>query len=137
MKKKSDKCNDKNCPIHGSLKTRGRNFVGTIISTKMQNTATVEWERRSFLRKYERYEKMRSRVKAHNPKCINAQEGDLVKIMECRPLSKTKNYVIIESLGKEKGFKEKMEAREEAKVLKKKEEPEAEEKDAANKSEGN
>ena len=84
----------------------------------MQKTAIVEWERKQFLSKYERYEKRRSRVKAHSPSCIGAQDGDIVKIMECRPLSKTKNFVIVEILGKEKGFKERMEAEDEAKVKK-------------------
>ncbi len=128
MKKSLKKCNDENCPFHGNLMTRGRNFIGTVISTKMQRTALVEWNRRQYLRKYERYEKKRSKVKAHNPECINAKDGDLVKIVECRPLSKTKNLVIIEVLGKEKGFKEKMEAREESKADIKKEEKTEEEK---------
>lgn len=124
MKKTSSKkCNDKNCPVHGSLNIRGRSFIGSVISTKMQKTAIVEWGRRGYLRKYERYEKKRSKVKAHNPECINAKDGDLVEIRETRPLSKTKNFVIVKVLGKEKGFKEKMEAREEAKVkVKEKEE---------------
>ena len=116
MKNSSKKCDDGNCPVHGSLNVRGRSFTGTVISTKMQKTAIVEWGGRSYLRKYERYEKKRSKVKAHNPDCIGAKEGDLVEIAECRPLSKTKNFVIVKVLGKEKGFKEKMEAREEAKV---------------------
>lgn len=125
MKKKiAGKCNDKNCPFHSSLKVRGRSFIGTVISTKMRKTALAEWERRHYLGKYERYEKRRSRVKVHNPDCISAKEGNLVKIMECRPLSKTKNFVIVEVLGKEKGFKERMEAREEAKVVKEKAEEE-------------
>ncbi len=111
----------------GGLSLRGRAFVGTVISSKMQKTVTVEWERRHFLKKYERYERRRSRVKAHNPDTINAQEGDIVKIMECRPLSKTKNFVVIEILGKERGFKEKMEALDESKFKKevKKEEKES------------
>ena len=141
MKKKvTGRCDDKNCPFHGSSKIRGRSFIGTLISTKMQKTAIVEWGRRYYLRKYERYEKRRSKVKVHNPDCINAKEGDLVKIVECKPLSKTKNFVIVEVLGKEKGFKERMEAREEAKVVKKKVEEEEKierEEDAASKSESN
>ena len=35
--------------------------------------------------------------------------------MECRPLCKTVNFVIIENLGKEKGFKQRMESLEESK----------------------
>ena len=54
----------------------------------------------------------------HNTICINAKEGDIVKIMECRPLSKSKNFVIVEVLGKERLFKERMEAEEESKVKK-------------------
>lgn len=116
MKDISKKCNDKNCPVHGSLNVRGRSFTGAVISTKMQKTAIVEWGGRIYLKKYERYEKKRSKVKAHNPDCIGAKEGDLVEIAECRPLSKTKKFAIVKILGREKGFKEKMEAREEAKV---------------------
>ena len=99
-KKASQKCNDGNCPFHGSLRTRGKGFIGTVVSTKMQKTAIVEWERRYYLRKYERYEKRRSKVKVHNPNCINAKEGELVKAVECRPLSKTVNFVIVKKFGK-------------------------------------
>ena len=118
VEKPKGKCDDANCPFHGRLSCRGRVFTGTIISVKMQKTAIVEWERKQFLSKYERYEKRRSRVKAHSPSCIGAQDGDIVKIMECRPLSKTKNFVIVEILGKEKGFKERIEGQEESKVKK-------------------
>lgn len=116
------KCNDMKCPFHGNLSVRGRQFTGVVVSTRMRKTAVIEFERLHFLRKYERYEKRRTKLKVHNPECINAKEGDLVDIMECRPLSKTKNFIIIQKLGIEKGFKEKMEARESAKITAKKEE---------------
>ncbi len=128
------KCNDEKCPFHGRLKCRGKIFTGTIISTKMQKTVTVEFKRQHFLPKYERYEKRRTRIKAHNPECISAKDGDIVKISECRPLSKTKNFVIIENLGKEKGFQERMEALEEGKKRKKEKEEATEEQDASSKS---
>ena len=111
-------CEDDNCPFHGTLKCRGRIFTGTVVSSRMQKTVNVEWEWQNYLRKYERYEKKRGRVKAHNPSCINANEGDIVKIMECRPLSKTKNFVVVEVLGREKRFEQRMEAEEESKVKK-------------------
>ena len=99
--KKADKeCNDNNCPFHGSLRCRGRIFVGTVTGTKMHKTATVEWARRNYLQKYERYEKRITRLKVHNPPCINAKVDDHVKIMESRPISKTKNFVIIEVMKK-------------------------------------
>lgn len=78
------------------ISTRGRVFEGTVISDKMHKTVTVEWHRRKFVPKYERYERRRSKVKAHNPESMNAKTGDTVKIMETRPLSKTKNFIVIE-----------------------------------------
>ncbi|MBC7110345.1 MAG: 30S ribosomal protein S17, partial [Archaeoglobi archaeon] len=42
--------------------------------------------------------KKRSKLHAHNPPCINARVGDVVKIAECRPLSKTKHFVVVEIL---------------------------------------
>lgn len=116
------KCNDMKCLFHGSLSVRGRQFTGVVVSARMRKTAVIEFERLHFLRKYERYEKRRTKLKVHNPECVNAKEGDLVSIMECRPLSKTKNFVIIKKSGVEKGFKEKMEAREAAKIVEKREE---------------
>ena len=98
------------------------------MSCRMQKTCVVEWARKKYIPKYERYEQRRTKIKVHNPSCIDAKEGDIVKIMECRPISKTKNFVIIEKLGAEKGFKARMEAIESSKVEPKKtEETKAEE----------
>jgi small subunit ribosomal protein S17 len=117
-------CEDKKCPFHGELKVRGRKFEGTIIAARMQKTATVEWARQVIVPKYERFTKKRSRIKAHNPDCIKAEEGDIVKIMECKPLAKTVNFVIVEKMGKEKGFLQRMESLEESKKKAKEKEPE-------------
>ncbi|MEM4282340.1 MAG: 30S ribosomal protein S17 [Candidatus Woesearchaeota archaeon] len=91
-------CKDRHCSRHGGLSVRGRRFVGTVISANMQRTATVEWPRTKFIRKYERYARARSRVKAHNPDCIAAKPGDVVRIGECRKISKTKSFVILEKI---------------------------------------
>jgi small subunit ribosomal protein S17 len=107
---------------------RGRVFVGTVIAAKMHKTTTVEWIRKIKVPKYERYTKKRTRTKAHNPDCIKAVEGDIVKIIESRPISKTVNFVIVENLGKEKGFGQRMESLEESKVKEKEEKPIIEEK---------
>ncbi len=117
-KKSTKKCTDKNCAIHGSLSCRGKVLTGIVTSTKMYKTAVVEFERRFYLPKFERYEKRRTKVKAHNPACLQIKEGDIVRIHECRPLSKTKHFVIVENIGKKKGFKERMEALEESKIKK-------------------
>ena len=97
-KKIEDSCGDKKCAVHGKITTRGRIFEGIVVSDKMQGTVKVEWPHLFYIPKYERFEKRRSRVKAHNPPCINAKVGDKVGIAECRPLSKTVKFVIIEKL---------------------------------------
>ena len=90
-----ENCEDKHCPFHGSLGVRGRIFKGIIIKKNPHKTVMVEWPRSHYIKKYERYAKKRSRVKAHNPKCIDAKIGDRVVIAETRPISKTKNFVVV------------------------------------------
>lgn len=131
------KCNDENCPFHGNLKCRGRIFLGTVISSKMHKTVVVEWYRTVYLPKYERYEKKRTKIKAHNSACLNAKEGDVVKISECRPLSKTKNFVVIQVIGKETGFIERRGALEEGKFKETKKEELNKEKEEVQKDESN
>ena len=97
----TEKCNDTHCAVHKRLFTRGREFVGTVINARAQKTATVEWERRRYLPKYERYMKARTRVKVHSPECMKIEKGDIVKIAETRPISKTKHFVIVERLAKD------------------------------------
>lgn len=100
VKQPKRNCVDRHCPFHGDVKLRGRIFKGRIIKTLMNKTATVEWNRSVLVPKYERFQNKRSRLKIHNPLCIDAKVGDEVKIMETRPISKTKNFVIIEVLSK-------------------------------------
>jgi small subunit ribosomal protein S17 len=78
------------------ITTRGRTFKGKVVSAKAQKTVTVEWDRRVYIPKYERYQHKKSKVKAHNPTEIDAKEGDIVVIKECRPLSKTKKFIVVE-----------------------------------------
>jgi|TARA_Y100000310_G_scaffold342365_2_gene445330 small subunit ribosomal protein S17 len=128
VKAPTKECADKKCPFHGNIKVRGRSFTGIIIKKDVHRSATVEWTRKIKIPKYERFEKKRTKIHVHNPPCMNAKEGDIVNVMECRPLSKTKNFVIIENLGKQFGFEQMEEAREESKkVTKKKEKPEVSE----------
>jgi len=89
-------CKDKNCPVHGNLKTRGRIFEGVVISDKMRNSVVIKRELLEYIPKYERYAKKSSKITAHNSPCINAKVGDTVKIAECRPISKTKSFVVLE-----------------------------------------
>jgi small subunit ribosomal protein S17 len=93
-----EKCSDINCPFHGTLSVRGRVFDGMVVSDKMSKTVTIELEHVRKVAKYERYKRRTSRLHAHNPPCINARAGDRVKIMECRRLSKTKPFVVVQRL---------------------------------------
>jgi small subunit ribosomal protein S17 len=89
-------CNDKHCPFHGKLSVRGQVIDGVVVSNKMTNTAVVERNYLKYDQKYERYEKKTSRYSAHCPPCLNVGVGDAVKLVECRPLSKTVTFVIVE-----------------------------------------
>ncbi|MBS3167842.1 30S ribosomal protein S17 [Candidatus Woesearchaeota archaeon] len=80
------------------LKLRGREFIAQVVKSGAQKSAVVQWSRIVYLPKYQRYEKRRSKIQVHNPICINAQVGDKVRIVETRPISKTKNFVIVEKL---------------------------------------
>ncbi len=116
VKPPKNECEDKKCPFHGNLKPRGRIFTGVVLAKDAHRTATIEWSYSIPIPKYERSETRRTKVHAHNPSCINAEVGNIVRIAETRALSKTKNFVIIENLGKKKGFIEELAAREEATV---------------------
>jgi len=103
LKKPKKTCNDKNCPFHGSLPVRGNTLEGTVIRAKMDKTVVVLRNYMNYVRKLKRYERRHSHIPAHSPPCINAKEGDLVKIVECRPVSKTVSFVVVEKLGEDKG----------------------------------
>jgi small subunit ribosomal protein S17 len=97
-KKPKGSCASAACPWHGHLKVRGRIFTGKVLSDKAALSAVVGWDYLHYIQKYERYMRKRTRLSVHNPICVGAKIGDAVKIMECRPLSKTKNFVIVERL---------------------------------------
>lgn len=98
IKPPKEKCSDSKCPFHGKLSVRGRAFDGVVVSDKMAHTVTVSLERMHHVPKYERYERRTSTFHAHNPPCIAAKTGDKIKIMECRRLSKTKAFVVVQKL---------------------------------------
>lgn len=89
-------CNDPKCPFHGRLPVRGQVLEGVVVSDKMARTVVVMREFKKRIAKYERYEKRRSKIHAHNPPCLAAKVGERVRIAECRPLSKTKSFVVVE-----------------------------------------
>ena len=101
-------CTDKKCPFHGQINVKRELFKGKIVKKDINRSATIEWEKSHYVPKYERYEVRRSRMRVHNPPCIDANVGDHVLVARTRPLSKDKNHVIIEliSSGLESEIKE-------------------------------
>jgi len=97
-KKPKKTCDDINCPFHGTLSLRGHALEGTVVSNKMEKTVIVRRDYLNYVPKYRRYEKRRSNVAAHSPPCLGIKVGDKVRLAECRPISKTVGFVVIEKL---------------------------------------
>jgi|EPASupsiteSAE347_1022098.scaffolds.fasta_scaffold01111_22 small subunit ribosomal protein S17 len=76
-----------------------KEFIGTVISNKMQKTVVVRVMRISKHSKYSRIAKIFNKFKAHDEKGI-AKFGDTVKIEETRPLSKDKHFRVTEVIKK-------------------------------------
>jgi len=76
-----------------------KTFTGTVVSDKMEKTRVVEIISMRPHAKYRKQVKFAARFKAHDEK-NEAKSGDLVSIMETRPLSKDKRWVIVEILKK-------------------------------------
>ncbi|MEM0021693.1 MAG: 30S ribosomal protein S17 [Fervidicoccaceae archaeon] len=91
----SKKCEDPNCPFHGTIKVRGLVIEGVISSDKMDGTVVIEHNYMIFDRKYRRYERRRSKIHAHLPPCVEVKVGDKVLIGETRPISKTVSFVVL------------------------------------------
>ena len=92
-------CNDKDCPFHGNLKTRGRIFEGRV-TKKFHKRVVIEFERMIYVKKYERYTKSKTKIHARLPVCIEKEinVGDLIKVQACRPLSKIIHFVVIKKI---------------------------------------
>lgn len=84
-------------PFNGSLPVRGVTIVGRVVEAKMQGTVVVEKQHQRLVQKYERFEKRTSRYPAHLPSNIDVKVGDEVTIAECRPISKTVRFVVVEN----------------------------------------
>jgi small subunit ribosomal protein S17 len=83
--------------IRALRKTR----VGTVVSNKMDKTITVAIERRVPHPIYKKYFKKTTKLMAHDEK-NECTIGDVVKIMETRPLSKNKRWRLVEIVEKAK-----------------------------------
>lgn len=74
-----------------------RAILGTVTSTKMDKTAVITVIRRVRDRRFHKFVTRRVKYKAHDEK-NSAKVGDVVEIVEARPMSRTKRWRIVRTL---------------------------------------
>jgi small subunit ribosomal protein S17 len=79
------------------MRERRRVLVGRVVSNKMDKTVVVRVERRRRHRLYDKVITIRTKFMAHDEE-DRCHEGDLVRIIESRPLSRHKRWVVEEIL---------------------------------------
>ena len=75
----------------------GRTMTGKVVSNKMQKTVGVEIERVVRHPVFGKYIRRTTRLLAHD-EANSCREGDLVSIVECRPISRRKSWRVAEIL---------------------------------------
>ena len=75
--------------------------IGVVTSNRMEKTVTVEIERKTKHPIYGKFVKKTTKFHAHDEK-NECGIGDVVKIMEARPLSKTKHWRLVDVVEKAK-----------------------------------
>ncbi|MCX7120221.1 MAG: 30S ribosomal protein S17 [Gammaproteobacteria bacterium] len=76
-----------------------RTLTGVVLSDKMQKSATVLVERRVQHPKYGKFVRRSTKFHIHDEN-NTCRAGDLVLIKECRPVSKTKSWELVEVVNK-------------------------------------
>jgi small subunit ribosomal protein S17 len=75
--------------------------TGVVVSDRMDKTVVVEVEGRKAHRLYQKMVRRTAKLHAHDER-NEAKVGDMVRLMETRPLSKTKRWRIVEIVEKAK-----------------------------------
>lgn len=81
--------------------TGNREFVGLVSSDKMQKTIVVTVTTKKLHRLYKKYVSRSNKYKVHD-ETNDARIGDTVRIRECRPVSKEKNWRLVEIISRAK-----------------------------------
>lgn len=84
-----------------SISANKKQIVGVVTSNKMDKTITVSVERRLKHPMYGKFVKKTKKFKAHDELNV-CQEGDVVRIVESRPLSRLKRWNLVEVVEKAK-----------------------------------
>ena len=72
-----------------------KSFTGRVVSDKMDKTIVVAISERKLHPLYKKYVNSTKKVKAHDEK-NDAHEGDTVRVIEARPMSKEKHWRLVE-----------------------------------------
>lgn len=82
-----------------NISARGRIFEG-MVKKKFPKRIVIEFDRLMHVKKYERYKRSRTKIHARLPEQAEKEVnvGDLVRVQECRPLSKIIHFVFVEKL---------------------------------------
>jgi len=86
-------------PENQKIVVAKRELIGTVISAAMAKTIVVNVERRKAHPKYKKFYRVDKKYHVHDEKKI-AKVGDTVRFIECRPLSKTKRWRVVEIVKK-------------------------------------
>ena len=71
-----------------------REITGRVVSNKMDKSVTILVERRERHPVYKKYIKRSTKLHAHD-EANECNEGDVVTVAQCRPLSKTKTWRLV------------------------------------------
>ena len=96
---------DKKCPFTGNVSIRGRILRGIVHSIKMKRSIVIRRNYLHFVNKYQRYQKRHKNFTVHCSPCFTPKLGDDVVVGQCRPLSKTVRYNVLEVIKKSSGDK--------------------------------
>lgn len=83
------------------MKKIKREFVGIVLSDKMDKTIVVGVDTKTLHPLYKKYVVRTKKLKAHD-EVNDAKKGDKVRVMECRPISKEKCWKLVEVLERAK-----------------------------------
>jgi small subunit ribosomal protein S17 len=87
--------------VSDNLKKKRKTATGQVVSNKMDKTIVVSIGRKKLHKLYKKYITVTKKIKAHDEK-NECSIGDIVKVVETRPLSKDKNWRLVEILEKVK-----------------------------------
>ena len=89
--------------MEGKEKRKGSRkvFIGQVVSDKMDETIVVAVNRRKLHSLYHKYMTVTKKLKAHDENNL-ANVGDTVRVLESRPLSKQKRWLLLEVVEKAK-----------------------------------